>query len=173
MGKFRQLVVEGVEKEISQRRRIRQICSIVLWERWQVQISQLPQLLKRIRKGKYRKKREASTLIRGTKTRPVHILKAINCSRTKNKATNSSTKRIRLIIKRIRKRIRIIWKKVKVIKLQCLRRQIRKGKELKLMLAHCSHLKLNKYKVVALVIMGRIKSEIDLLKLKVMGKKLE
>ena len=41
------------------------------------------------------------------------------------------------------------------------------------MLAHCSHQKLNKYKVVALVIMGRIKSEKDLLKLKVMSKKLE
>ena len=125
--RFRQLAAEGVEKEISQRRRIRQICLIASWGRWQDQISQLPLLLKRIIKDKLRRKKGASTLIKGTKTKPVHILKAINSSRTKNKATNSSTKRIHLIIKRERIRIKLIRKRDRVIKLQLLRRSIRKS----------------------------------------------
>ena len=173
MDRFRQLVVQGVENEISQRRRIRQICSIALWGRWQDQISQLPQLPKRIRKDKLRKKKEASTLIRGIKTRLAHIPKAINSSRTKNKATNNSTKRLHLIIKRKRIRIKLIRKRDKVIKLRRLRHSIRKSKEHKLILAHYSHLKLKKYKVAAQVITRRKRRERDPQKLKVKCKKLK
>ena len=154
--RFRQLVVEGVEKGISRRRsRIRQICLIASWGRWQDQISQHPQHPKRIRKDKLRKKKVASTLIRGIKTKQVHILKAINSSKTRNKATNSSTKRILLIIMRKRIRIKFIRKRVKVTKLRHLRHSIRRSKEHKSILAHCSHLKLKMCKVAAQVITRR------------------
>ena len=112
-------------------------------------------------------------MIREIKIRLVHILKAINSSKTKNKATNSSTKRIYLRLNQKRIRIELIRKRDKVPKLRHLRRLIRKSKEHKLILALCNHLKLTKYKAVAQMISRRKRSESNPQKLKVNSKKLK
>ena len=112
-------------------------------------------------------------MIRGIKTKQVHILKAINSSKTRNKATNSSTKRILLIIMRKRIRIKLIRKRVKVTKLRHLRLSIKRSKEHKSILAHCSHLKLKMCKVAAQVITRRKRNEKDPQILTVKRKKLK
>ena len=91
-GRFQQLVVEGEEKETNQRKKMRPKFWIVLCGKWQALINQLLQLLRKIRKGKVRKKIMANMVNTEIKTRLVPIPKEISSSKIKSKVTNSSTK---------------------------------------------------------------------------------